>query len=167
VFGNWECWRHVSLAVNFWLYQANSACSHLIVNLQVVRTCSSIPSQPQCCTKIVMLEGACHACDLCAPATDFLSDCLPCSADVRHLPDRGPSLFHWQTEKLRRIFKETNRTRSLVEIDVRRQDARLDSSSPSVQTRRPSRSACRRSARCMRRRPHVLGVESPIEPKTD
>jgi hypothetical protein len=52
-----------------------------------------IPSQPQCCTKIVVLEGACHTCDLCAAATDFLSNRLPRPGHVGHFPDRGPGLF--------------------------------------------------------------------------
>ena len=72
-----------------------------------------------------MLEGTCHACDLATSATDFLSNRLPCLGHARHLPDRGPRLFQRQTKKLRRIFKESDRTRSFVEIDVSRQDARL------------------------------------------
>jgi hypothetical protein len=62
-----------------------------------------------------VLEDTCHASDLCAPATDFLSNRLPCPGHISYLPNRGPSLFQRQAEKLRRIFKEADRTRPLIE----------------------------------------------------
>lgn len=69
-----------------------------------------------------MLERACHACDLCAPVTDLLSNRLPCPGDVGQLPNQVLSLFHRQAEKLHRIFKEANLTRPLIEIDVPAQE---------------------------------------------
>ncbi|AIO65160.1 hypothetical protein DM82_1699 [Burkholderia oklahomensis] len=73
--------------------------------VKLFRTCSSVPSQPQCGAKIVVLERTCHACDFRTPATDLLGNRLPCPGHVGHLPDRRPSLFQRQAKKLCRIFQ--------------------------------------------------------------
>lgn len=55
-----------------------------------------------------------------------MSDRLPRPGHVGYLPNRGPSRFQRQAKKLRGLLKEADRACSLVEIDVSRQDARLD-----------------------------------------
>lgn len=73
-----------------------------------------------------MLECAGHAVDLGGAGADSLGGVAPCRRHGRDLFDDRPGLRQCQREIPRSLLQKIERTGALVEVDIRREHARLE-----------------------------------------
>ena len=107
-----------------------------------------------------MLKCACHAGDFCWTRANHFSCIAPRGRRGCNFFDNRASLLQRERIKLGCCLHRS--TRSARNRKIPERDRRVQHSE---RTARPSRSAIRRSARCISLRPQVSGAESPMDPK--